>query len=175
MFNIYSVKSWVEKEFLLLFFDNIRPVPREALISAILFCFPVAFIWVTSCGKLGALSCLPSAHCKPGLLNRIRPTIKLTGSGFDCHQKLHLTMVLIEDGNSFIGACVRRNLSHSNYLRNLIWSRAVTNRIFLSEKTYFPTCVRNILWVAILYKYHGSDHWKVTRKKTKPVEIKIPI
>ena len=25
-------------------------------------------------------------------------------------------------------------------------SRAVTNRIFLSDKTYFPTCKRNMLW-----------------------------
>ena len=42
--------------------------------------------------------------------------------------------------NSEIVAHVNRNIC----LRHLIRSRAVTNRIFFSEKTYLPFCVRNI-------------------------------
>ena len=37
---------------------------------------------------------------------------------------------------------------------HLINSIAVTNRIFLSEKTYFPLCVRNMFLVTIYLKYH---------------------
>ena len=45
-------------------------------------------------------------------------------------------MVLILDGNSLRGAHLRRNIYYSTCLRHLIVSRAVTNRIFLSEKTF---------------------------------------
>ena len=51
-------------------------------------------------------------------------------------------MVLILDGNCEIGAHVRSNLCYLTYLRTLISSRVGTNRIFLSEKTYIPSCVR---------------------------------
>ena len=61
---------------------------------------------------------------------------------------------------------VRRNLFYLICLRLLISSRAVTNRIFLSKKTYYPSCVRNMLWVTITYKYHGSHpFWIVTYMK----------
>ena len=40
----------------------------------------------------------------------------------------------------------------------LVWPKAVTNQIiWSSEKTYFPTQVRNMSCVTISYKYHGSD------------------
>ena len=54
-----------------------------------------------------------------------------------------LSMVLI-DGNSEIGAHVRSNLCYLICLRHLIRSRAVTNRISISEKTYFALYVRNM-------------------------------
>ena len=53
-------------------------------------------------------------------------------------------MVLILDGNSLRGAHVRRNICYSTCSRHLITSRAVTNRVFLPEKTHFPSCVRNM-------------------------------
>ena len=49
-------------------------------------------------------------------------------------------MVLILD--SKIGAHVRINIFHLICVRHLIRSRAVTNQIYFSEKTYFPSRVR---------------------------------
>ena len=42
------------------------------------------------------------------------------------------------------GAHVRSNLCYLTYKRRLIRSRVGTNRVFLPEKTYFPSCMRNI-------------------------------
>ena len=56
-------------------------------------------------------------------------------------------MVMTLDDYSLIGAYVRSNLCYSILLRLLI--RAVTNRIFSSEQTYFPSCVRNMFWFTI--------------------------
>ena len=67
-------------------------------------------------------------------------------------------MVLVSDGNSSIRAHVRRKLCYSTCLRHLNRSRVVTFWTFLSEKTYFTSCVRNMLWVTIWYKYHGLSH-----------------
>ena len=64
-------------------------------------------------------------------------------------------MVLILDGISEIGAHVWRNLCSLICLRHLIGSREVTNPIIFSEKTYIPSCVCNLFWVTIKYKYHG--------------------
>ena len=70
-------------------------------------------------------------------------------SGFD------FTMVLIEDGNSEIGANVWINLCYLICLRQLIKSRAVTNRIFCLRKESFSfTCAQQ---VTVWYKYHGFD------------------
>ena len=44
----------------------------------------------------------------------------------------------ILDGNSETGAHERSNLCYLIWLRHLIWSRAVTNRIMVFERTYFP-------------------------------------
>ena len=63
---------------------------------------------------------------------------------FGLCRSLYKTMVLILDGNSLRGAHVRRNIFHSICSRHLITSRAVTNRVFLPEKTHFPLCVRNM-------------------------------
>ena len=60
-------------------------------------------------------------------------------------------MVLLLDGNSEICAHVRGNLCYLICFRHLIRAKSVTNRIFFSEKTYFPSCVRNIIWVTIWY------------------------
>ena len=57
-----------------------------------------------------------------------------------------LIMVLISNGNSGIDALIRINLC----LRHLIRSRAVTTS-WLSEKTYLPSCVRNMFRVANYY------------------------
>ena len=46
-------------------------------------------------------------------------------------------MVLILDGTSEVGAPVRSNLCYFICLRHLIKSRAVTNQIFFSSKTFF--------------------------------------
>ena len=62
--------------------------------------------------------------------------------------------VLILDGNSEIGAHERSNLRYMISFMHLIRSGAVTNRIFQSEKIYYPSYVRNMFWVMILYKYH---------------------
>ena len=53
----------------------------------------------------------------------------------------YIHMVLILDGNSLRGAHVRRNICYSTCSRQLITSRAVTNRLFLPEKTHFPSCI----------------------------------
>ena len=44
------------------------------------------------------------------------------------------------------GSLVRSNLCYLICLRHLIRSRGVTNLIFFSEKTYFPSCVRNMFY-----------------------------
>ena len=68
-----------------------------------------------------------------------------------------LIMVLITDGNSDIGAHVGWS-SLFDLHKVLVWPKAVTNQIiWSSEKTYFPTQVRNMSCVTISYKYHGSD------------------
>ena len=54
------------------------------------------------------------------------------------------TIVLMLDGSSEICTHVRSNLYYLIYLRHLIGSRAVDNRIFVSEKTYFPSSVRDM-------------------------------
>ena len=77
-------------------------------------------------------------------------------------------MVRILDGNSEISAHVRSNHSYLICLENLITSRAVTHRIFFSPKThFFPTCLRNIFWVTISYKYRARKYktWDTTRLK----------
>ena len=56
---------------------------------------------------------------------------------------------LILVGNSEICAHVRNNLCYLICLGHLIRSRADTNQIFFSEKAYFPSCVRSIIWIAI--------------------------
>ena len=50
------------------------------------------------------------------------------------------TMVLISDGKSERGARVRSNLCYLICLRQLVRSRAATNRIFLAEKIFLHTC-----------------------------------
>ena len=37
----------------------------------------------------------------------------------------------------------------------MIILKAVMNRLFSSDKIYFPSVVRNILWVTMRYRYHG--------------------
>ena len=51
-------------------------------------------------------------------------------------------MVLLLDGNSEIGAHVRSNLCYLICLRHLIKLRS--HKSDLSEKTYFPLCVRTM-------------------------------
>ena len=63
-------------------------------------------------------------------------------------------MVLKLDGNSEVGAHTWRNLYYSICLRHLIRSRAFTNRMVFLRKYSFPSCVRIVFWVAIIYKYH---------------------
>ena len=46
-------------------------------------------------------------------------------------------MVLILDGNSELGAQVRSNLCYLICLRHLLWSGAVTKRIFFLQKDLF--------------------------------------
>ena len=56
------------------------------------------------------------------------------------------TIVLVLDGTLLEkGAYVSTNICHLICLRHLKRSKAVTNRIFFSEKNSFPSCVRNIL------------------------------
>ena len=56
---------------------------------------------------------------------------------------------LLSVSNSDKGARLSRNLCYLIWLRHLVGSRAVTKRIFLSEKTYFHSCVRTYFWVTI--------------------------
>ena len=60
---------------------------------------------------------------------------------------LKIGMAVILDGNSEISVHVRSNL----------WHLACITDLFFSEMTYFPPCVRNLLWVAILYKHHMKE------------------
>ena len=54
--------------------------------------------------------------------------------------KLDVIIVPLFDGNSEIGALVRSLICLKHFVR----SRAVTNSDFFSEKTYFPSYVRNL-------------------------------
>ena len=51
---------------------------------------------------------------------------------------------IILDGNSEVCAHVRSNLCYLICLRQLIRSRAATNRIFSLQKDFFPSCMRNM-------------------------------
>ena len=57
--------------------------------------------------------------------------------------------VLILDVNSEMGAHVRSNSCYLICLRHLIRLREVTKLFFLSEKTFFPSCLRNLHFVTI--------------------------
>ena len=69
-------------------------------------------------------------------------------------------MLRILDGNSDIGAHVRSNLCYLTCFRHFARSRAVPIRFFCSEKNYFSSCVRNMSWVTIKYKYLLFDLFK---------------
>ena len=60
-----------------------------------------------------------------------------------CNPELYPAIVLMLDGSSEVGAHVRSILCYLNCLRYLITTTA--NRIFVSEKAYFPSCVRNMI------------------------------
>ena len=63
-----------------------------------------------------------------------------------------LIMVLISD----IDTHVMSNLCYLICSMRLIRSRVVTyQKYFAFEKTYFSSCLRNIFWVTMLYKYHA--------------------
>ena len=68
------------------------------------------------------------------------------------------TMVFISDGNSENGAHVGSTLWYSICLRHFRLGREQSKIVFFSETTYFPSCVRNMFWVTISYKYHGPDN-----------------
>mgnify|MGYP006975910399 CR=1 FL=1 len=70
----------------------------------------------------------------------------------------HIVSILYS--NSEKGAHNRSNLCYSICSRHLIKSKAVTNQIFLPKKTNFSSCVRNMVWVTICYKYHGLKGWR---------------
>ena len=55
-----------------------------------------------------------------------------------------MNMVLMLDAKSQIGAHGRSNFCYLTCIRLLISSREGTNRIFLSENTYFPSGVRSM-------------------------------
>ena len=57
---------------------------------------------------------------------------------FGTLRKSRQTMVLLLYGNSLRGAHVWHNIYYSTSSRHLITSRAVTNRVFWTEKTHFP-------------------------------------
>ena len=61
-------------------------------------------------------------------------------------------MVLILDGNSEIGAEIRNLLSDMFKAFDERERNRKSN--FLFEITYFPSCVRTMLWVTIYYEYH---------------------
>ena len=65
-------------------------------------------------------------------------------------------MVFILHGNSDIGAHVWSNTGYLICLRHLIRSRAVTNRIFFSEKTYLPSNVSTMTATVIYYVQWSS-------------------
>ena len=88
------------------------------------------------------------------------------------HEMFIFATLLILDGISEIGAYVRSNLCYLICLRHLNRSREVTNSIFLSEKTYFPSCVHTIFWVTIKYKYHDICS---CRSKTGLFQVQINI
>ena len=67
------------------------------------------------------------------------------------------------DGNSEISAHFRSNLCYLICLRHLNRSRVGTNHMFLPEKPFFHSCVRNQFWVTIYYMYHGCIWYKKIR------------
>ena len=75
--------------------------------------------------------------------------------------KIHAieTEVLILEGNSEYVSHVRSNFCNVIFLRHLIYLRSVTNRMIFSANTYSPSCVRDLVWVTIWYKYPGWNSW----------------
>ena len=70
------------------------------------------------------------------------------------HGPLTRTMVFILDGCSFHYAHTWSKSGISICRRHLIPSKESSNSFF-SEKTYFTSYVRNVLWATILCKWHG--------------------
>jgi len=73
------------------------------------------------------------------------------------------------DGSLKTVANLRSNICYLTCWRHLIRPRAMSNQIyFLRKKTYFPSCVRNICWVTISYKFHGFQltGWTVYYRKS---------
>ena len=60
-------------------------------------------------------------------------------------------MVLLLDGNSHEEQSLLFDLFKA-------FDKMESNRIFLSDKTYFPSFMRNIGWVTSWFKNHGR-HW----------------
>ena len=71
-------------------------------------------------------------------------------------QRKQITMILISDGNSEMGAYVRSNLYYSICLRHFIRSRSVTNRLFLNAcatGTELPSNISNIE-IMLFFVFH---------------------
>ena len=65
-----------------------------------------------------------------------------------------VTMVIVWNGNSEIGAHLWNDLGNLICSRHLFRPRAVTTLIFFSsEKNNFPSYLRNTFWVTIQFKY----------------------
>ena len=67
------------------------------------------------------------------------------------------SMVFITDGCSFHYAHTWSKSGISSCWRHLVTSKESSNPKIFSEKTYFTSYVRNMLWATILYKYHGQS------------------
>ena len=74
------------------------------------------------------------------------------GRGVGYSVQIPKVMVLILDGNSEIGAHVGWNICYLIWLRHLIRSRAVRNRIFFLKKDQFPE-----LSYHLIYKHHAKS------------------
>ena len=68
-----------------------------------------------------------------------------------------IIMAFILDGNSGIGAHGWSDLGYMICLRNLFRLRAVTYINIFFQIICFPSNVRTVFGVTILYKYHASN------------------
>ena len=102
---------------------------------------------------------LPAEH-RPCRVVRYRHQVISSSTNLRINYRRLVPMVLLLDFNTEIGALVSSNFCYLICIRHLVTKKS-GNKLdfFLSITTCFPTCVRNMFWVTILYKYQLYQQW----------------